>query len=366
MIQAHAVTAPPDLLRISNLTVHFDGAEVLSDLSLSIAPGELFVLLGPSGSGKSTLLRTIAGFTRATAGQIALDGTDVTTLPPHRRPVNTMFQSYALFPHMTVAANIGFGPRQQGLSRARTAALVDAMLALTRLEGLGGRKPHQLSGGQQQRVALARGLAARPRLLLLDEPLSALDRGLRAETRSELMRVNRDTGTGFILVTHDQEEALGMADRIGVLRQGRLEQVGTPRELYEASASRFVATFIGAANVLDGRITPAGFMVPGIGVIRLTEPGRPDTRTGRDPIAIAIRPERIRLGDDPAAENRVTGTVTDRDYAGDAMTLAARLDNGLTLRARQALSDGSNLPLPDPGDRVTLSWRADACMRLPD
>jgi len=359
------VTAAPDLLRLSGLTVHYGGTEVLSDLSLSVAPGELFVLLGPSGSGKSTLLRTIGGFLRPSAGRIVVDGKDVTDLPPHQRPVNTMFQSYALFPHMTVAANIGFGPRQQGLSRAGTAALVDAMLALVRLEGLGNRKPHQLSGGQQQRVALARGLAARPRLLLLDEPLSALDRGLRAETRAELMRVNRDTGTGFILVTHDQEEALGMADRIGVMRRGRMEQVGTPREVYEDSANRFVATFIGSANVLDGRMTPEGLVVPGLGIVRLaaasTRPPAP-----RPPVAVAIRPERIRLGDDPTAENRAGGIVAARDYAGDAVTLTVRLADGLTLRARLALADGSSHRLPDPGDSVALSWRAEACIPLPD
>ncbi len=364
MIQAQAVTAPPDLLRLSNLTVHHGSAEVLSDLSLSIAPGELFVLLGPSGSGKSTLLRTIGGFLRPSAGRIMLDGVDVTALPPHRRPVNTMFQSYALFPHLTVAANIGFGPRQQGLSRAETQALVTEMLALVRLEGLGNRKPHQLSGGQQQRVALARGLAARPRLLLLDEPLSALDRGLRAETRAELRRINRDTGTGFILVTHDQEEALGMADRIGVMRQGRLEQVGTPRAVYEASANRFVATFIGAANVLDGRITQDGFAVPGIGVIRLA--AGPGATPMRDPVAIAIRPERIRIGDGQPAENRVTGTLAERHYAGDAETISVRLANGLVVRARRTLDDQSNQPLPAPGESITLSWPATACITLPD
>ena len=354
-----------DLLRITSLTVRYDGTDALSGLDLTVRAGELFVLLGQSGSGKSTLLRAIGGFVHPAAGRIELDGIDLARLPPHKRPVNTMFQSYALVPHMTVARNIGFGPARQGMGRSEIDALVREMLALVQLDGLGDRKPHQLSGGQQQRVALARGLAARPRLLLLDEPLSALDRGLRAETRAELMRLNRRTGTAFILVTHDQEEALGMADRIGVMHQGRMAQVGTPRALYETPASRFVATFIGSANVLDGRPAGTGFEVPGIGTLRLGGPGSLplDGRTSPDPLsptgeppftpampggdppargttdahpaprAIAIRPERIRLGDDPAAENRVTATVTAIDYAGDS---------------------------------VTLSWRAAACIPVPD
>ncbi len=352
------MSAEPDLLRIRNLTVRHGTAVTLDTLDLTLRPAELFVLLGPSGSGKSTLLRAIGGFVAPAAGRIELDGIDLGPLPPHRRPVNTMFQSYALFPHMTVAANIAFGPRQRGLSRAATDALVTEMLALVRLEGLGERKPHQLSGGQQQRVALARGLAARPRLLLLDEPLSALDRGLRAETRAELMRVNRDTGTAFILVTHDQEEALGMADRIGVMHQGRMAQVGTPHALYEHPANRFVATFIGSANVLDGTAAPQGFTVPGIGLVRVGP--------GTTPHAIAIRPERIRLGDDPTAENRVRGVVRDRDYGGEAITLSVQVPDGPLLRVRQALADGAQGASPAPGEAVTLSWRADACMALPD
>jgi len=362
-----------DLLRITNLTVRYGGTAALSNLDLTVRAGELFVLLGQSGSGKSTLLRAIGGFVRPAAGRIELDGVDLAPLPPHKRPVNTMFQSYALFPHMSVARNIGFGPAQRGVPRREIDALVEQMLALVQLDGLGDRKPHQLSGGQQQRVALARGLAANPLLLLLDEPLSALDRGLRAETRAELMRVNRRTGTGFILVTHDQEEALGMADRIGVMHLGRMAQVGTPRELYEAPASRFVATFIGSANVLDGRATGAGFEAPGIGILRVGAPAPPDTTVR----AIAIRPERIRIGDDQAGENRVPATVTAIDYAGDSVTVSARLPNGAVLRARQALTEGvgahpsgdrrsSPAAIPVPGQAVTLSWRAAACIPLPD
>lgn len=369
------------LLQVSGLTVRYGGTEALANLDLSIRRGELFVLLGGSGSGKSTLLRAIAGFVPPASGRIELDGTDLAPLPPYRRPVNTMFQSYALFPHMTVAANIAFGPRQQGMPRAEAQALAEEMLALVRLEGLGGRKPHQLSGGQQQRVALARSLAPRPRLLLLDEPLSALDRGLRTETREELVRVNRRLGTSFILVTHDQEEALSMADRIGIVHQGRMAQVGTPAEVYETPTSRFVATFMGAANILAGRPDGDGFALDGLGVTlriasaRATCPDEPlagtipGTGTAEAPIPVgtrwvAIRAERIRVGEDAGAENRVVGTLAERAYVGDSLALAVRLANGTLLRVRQALGDGIAGTDQTVGDPVTLSWRADACIPL--
>jgi ABC-type Fe3+/spermidine/putrescine transport system ATPase subunit len=353
--------AATPLLRITGLTVRYGAVEALSALDLSVGAGELFVLLGGSGSGKSTLLRAVAGFVPPAAGRIELDGLDLGPLPPHRRPVNTMFQSYALFPHMSVSANIAFGPRQQGTSRAAAAALAEEMLALVRLDGLGQRRPHQLSGGQQQRVALARSLAGRPRLLLLDEPLSALDRGLRAETRDELMRVNRRTGTSFIVVTHDQEEALTMADRIGIVHQGRIAQVGRPADLYETPASRFVATFMGSANILDGRPAAGGaaFQAPGLGMtLRVRHPPAPDAAW------VAIRAERIRLGDDPAEPNRAEGTIVERSYAGESLGLAVRLDAGATLRVRHPLGQGLNGDLPAVGTRVALSWSADACVPL--
>ncbi|HLB97784.1 MAG TPA: ABC transporter ATP-binding protein, partial [Acetobacteraceae bacterium] len=230
-------TAP--LLRVRGLTVRFGTTTALDGLDLDVLANEMFVLLGGSGSGKTTLLRAIAGFVRPDAGSIALDGTDLRAQSPHKRPVNTMFQSYALFPHMDVAANVGFGLRRQGMPRAAVAARVAEMLALVSLQGFDTRKPHELSGGQQQRVALARSLAPNPRLLLLDEPLSALDRNLRIETRTELARLQRQLGTTFIVVTHDQEEALTLANRIGVMQHGRLAQVGTPAKVYEHPVSRF-------------------------------------------------------------------------------------------------------------------------------
>ena len=245
-----------------------------TSLDLTVRRNELFVLLGGSGSGKTTLLRAIAGFVRPESGRIVLDDADLSGLPPHRRPVNTMFQSYALFPHMSVAANIGFGLRQRGVSRAETRQRVEAMLALVRLEGFGGRRPGELSGGQQQRVALARSLAPSPRLLLLDEPLSALDQGLRRDTRAELVRLRRSLGISFVLVTHDQDEALEMADRIGVMRDGRMAQVGTPAELYELPADRFVAGFLGAANILPCVIDGVSVALPTLGVcVRAAAPG---------------------------------------------------------------------------------------------
>ncbi len=272
-----------------------------------------------------------------------------------------MFQSYALFPHMSVAANIAFGLRQQRLPRSAIAARVEEMLALVRLEGFGPRRPHQLSGGQQQRVALARSLAPRPRLLLLDEPLSALDRNLRAGTRDELLRLQRQLGTSFIVVTHDQEEALSMADRIGVMQAGRLVQVGTPAALYEHPNSRFVAEFLGAANLLPVQVAPdgvhlwlAGLDHP-VHVMHAAPPG---------PALLAIRPERLRLGAG-AGVNQLEGVVVARTYAGETLTHAVQLPDGTRLRVTQALSDGLRADLPAEGDSVALSWAPNAGIVLP-
>ena len=348
-------------LSITGLTVRYGPVIALDRLDLAIRPNELFVLLGGSGSGKSTLLRAIAGLVRPEAGRIVLDGIDLAPLPPHRRPVNTMFQSYALFPHMSVAANIGFGLRQQGLPGAAIAARVADMLALVRLEGFAARRPHQLSGGQQQRVALARSLAPRPRLLLLDEPLSALDRNLRAGTRDELVRLQKALGTSFIVVTHDQEEALGMADRIGVMQDGRLLQVGTPDALYERPNSRFVAEFLGAANLLPVEVAADGLRLrhDGLGLALCAaaqaQPG---------PALLAIRPERLRLGE-AQGPNRLAGAVIARIYSGETLTHAVRLPDGTQLRVTQALADGLRSGLPAVGDDVVLSWPPEAGMLLP-
>jgi putrescine transport system ATP-binding protein len=355
------MTAGP-FLTVSGLFVRYGSATALDHLDLEVRRDELFVLLGASGSGKTTLLRSLGGFVRPDAGRIVLNGTDMTGLPPHRRPVNTMFQSYALFPHMSVAANIGFGLRQRGASRAETRRRVADMLALVRLEGFGARRPGELSGGQQQRVALARSLAPNPALLLLDEPLSALDQALRMDTRAELVRLRRELGISFVLVTHDQDEALEMADRIGVMHNGRMEQVGTPAQLYEAPANRFVASFLGAANILPCVVGADGVSValPGPGVsVRAERPGAPG------PGLLALRSERLRIGGAPEV-NQVDAVVTGCIYAGDALAITVRLADGSVLRARRSLADGLDSARLEPGSPVRVGWRPDACILLPE
>ena len=245
------------LLEISGASKRFGAVTAVDRVFLSIERGEFFALLGPSGCGKTTLLRLIAGFETPNEGRIVIDGTDITAVPPYARPVNMMFQSYALFPHLDVAGNIAFGLKQEGMPRQRRAARVEEMLALVQMTGFAKRRPHELSGGQKQRVALARALAKMPKLLLLDEPLAALDRKLREETRLELMGIQERVGTTFLVVTHDQEEALGLASRIAVMNRGELVQIGTPAEIYERPRSRFVADFVGAVNLFDGRLINA-------------------------------------------------------------------------------------------------------------
>lgn len=327
----------------------------LDGLDLTVRRGELFVLLGGSGSGKTTLLRAVGGFVRPASGSISLNGVDLSRVPPHRRPVNTVFQSGALFPHLSVAANIGFGPRQRGMARAAVAARVAELLALVRLEGYGARRPHELSGGQQQRVALARGLAAEPALLLLDEPLSALDRGLRAETAAELVRLQRRLGTTFIQVTHDQQEALTMADRIGVMRAGRMAQVGTPREIYDAPESQFVAEFMGVSNLWDGVVLADGLTmeVPCLGMVRLARTVSPGSAV------LGVRAERILIGAIPGM-NQMSGVLERTVYAGDTVTHTFRLDDAMKVQVAEpahgaAAREGT----------VALSFPPSACMVVP-
>jgi putrescine transport system ATP-binding protein len=359
-LQGGALTA---LLEITALTVRYGATAALDGLDLTIDRGELFVLLGGSGSGKTTLLRAVAGFVQPEAGQIRLDGQELAGVPPYRRPVNTMFQSYALFPHMTVAENVGFGLR--GMGRAEARARVAAMLDLVAMAGYAARRPHQLSGGQQQRVALARSLAPNPLLLLLDEPLSALDRGLREQTRGELVALQRRLGIGFILVTHDQQEALTMATRIGVMQDGQLRQVGTPAEVYERPASRFVAEFLGAANILPAQVrgrSGQGTALEVCGVpVRAASPA-PDGEA----VLLAIRPERLRIL--PAggpSENRLAGTVTLSAYAGDTLLHTVRLADGTEMRVSAPLGDGLAAARLPPETAVTLSWPPEACILLP-
>ena len=262
----------------------------LDDVSISIRKGEFFTLLGPSGCGKTTLLRLIAGFEMPTSGAILLDGADISDLPPNRRPVNTVFQSYALFPHLTVAENVGFGLTMQGRPKAEVAARVAQMLALVKLEAMAGRKVSQLSGGQQQRVALARALAPQPKVLLLDEPLSALDLKLRKEMQVELKRLQTETGITFVFVTHDQEEALTMSDRIGVMSAGKLQQVGSPKDIYTRPVNRFVASFIGETNFLPATVVEGG--------VRLSTGDTVAVETAASgAVTLAVRPEQVRIGE---------------------------------------------------------------------
>src|SRR5262250_1654774 len=243
------------LVRFDGVSKRFDTAIAVERVSLDIFSGEFFALLGPSGCGKTTLLRLLAGLEMPDEGRILLDGADLATVPPYRRPINMMFQSYALFPHLTVEGNVAFGLKQEGLAKSEITTRVEEMLALVRLEGLGKRKPHQLSGGQRQRVALARSLVKRPRVLLLDEPLAALDKKLRGETQFELMNLQEQLGVTFIVVTHDQEEAMTLSTRIGVMDAGRIVQIGTPKDIYEYPNCKFVAEFIGNVNMFQGQMT---------------------------------------------------------------------------------------------------------------
>ncbi len=330
------------LLRIERLTKRFGAYAAVDALSLDIYPGEFFALLGPSGCGKTTLLRLIAGFERASAGRILLDGVDLAAVPPHRRPVNMMFQSYALFPHLTVAGNVAFGLKQEGLPRSQIAERVAEMLALVRLESFGSRKPHELSGGQRQRVALARSLVKRPRVLLLDEPMAALDKKLRGETQFELMELQRRLGLTFIIVTHDQSEAMTVADRIAVMDRGRLMQVAPPAEIYEQPTSRWVADFIGSVNLFEGRVGPDGTSVEGTALGRLRVAAKIAAEPGAT-VWVAVRPEKLRMAPNSAApdpqsalQDDVAATVVDVAYLGDMSIYRLRTDAGVLLQACSA------------------------------
>src|SRR4051812_13916020 len=329
--RAEAPIAPGmPLLRIEGVVKRFGRFVAVDKLSLDIRAGEFFALLGPSGCGKTTLLRMLAGFETPDAGKILLNGRDIAPVLPHQRPVNMMFQNYALFPHLNVRDNIAFGLRRANVPRHEVAIRVGETMALVKLEGLETRKPDQLSGGQKQRVALARSLARRPQLLLLDEPLAALDRKLRESTQAELIELQRRLGTTFIIVTHDQEEAMIMADRIGVMDSGRLEQLATPRQLYEAPASRWVAGFVGDINLLDGQIEGneghrLTISTRDAGTITAAEPRQPLTKTTA---SLAIRPEKVKVSRrGPVTEstgaiamNRLEGVVIEVNYLGSVTT----------------------------------------------
>ncbi|MGZ2378672.1 ABC transporter ATP-binding protein [Rhizobium brockwellii] len=325
-------------ISIKNVTKRFGDFTAVDNLSLDIYHREFFALLGASGCGKSTLLRMLAGFEQPTSGEIVLDGTDMAGTPPYRRPVNMMFQSYALFPHMTVEKNIAFGLRQDGMAKDEMTDRVLQMLKLVKLEQFASRKPNQLSGGQRQRVALARSLAKRPKVLLLDEPLGALDKKLREETQFELMDLQQNLGLTFVVVTHDQEEAMTMADRIAVMSHGKVVQVATPAEIYEAPNCRFVADFIGDVNIFDGKVASSGNGTVEISVdsgfsVRVAASETPSAGSA---VGFAIRPEKMRVGRTAPANasvNAAKGELWDIAYLGDMTVFHVKLQSGNVVKA---------------------------------
>ncbi len=359
------------LLEIRNATRRFGDFTAVDDVSLEIAAGEFFTLLGPSGCGKTTLLRMIAGFDAPDAGQILLDGHDLAQTPAERRPVHTVFQSYALFPHMTVAANVAFPLRMARVPAPEIKKRVARALENVRLQQLGGRYPDELSGGQKQRVAIARALINRPRLLLLDEPLAALDLKLREQMQLELINLQKEVGITFVYVTHDQGEALALSHRIAVMNEGRVAQVGEPDAIYEFPESRFVADFIGTCNVLEATVKTAapageiGLEIAGLGEVAAFSP-RPVQAGERG--ALALRPEKVRIDAHLTAlpgENLFSGTVHDQLYLGDVTVYIVELGNGLLLEALRPNSAARGTRFFEVGDPVQVAWRFDAARFLP-
>jgi len=381
-IMAEEISAPAPqvaafdvpLLRFEAVVKKFGVVRAVDGVSLDIRAGEFFALLGPSGCGKTTLLRMLAGFETPDEGRILLDGNDIAQVLPHQRPINMMFQNYALFPHLSVRDNIAFGLKRAGMPRPGIDARVAEMVALVKLEGLEKRRPDQLSGGQKQRVALARSLARRPQVLLLDEPLAALDKKLRESTQAELLALQRRLGMTFIIVTHDQEEAMTVADRIGVMDRGRLEQVARPRELYEAPNSRWIAEFVGDVNIFEGEVGPgeAGRLAVttrDAGTIIVAEPRQPVTKAI---VSVAIRPEKIKLSRrGPASDainahaiNRLEGVVTEVSYLGGLTTYKIKLETGAVLRSSMANTARLDVDAYGASDRVIAWFTPDDCVVL--
>ncbi|WP_313290708.1 ABC transporter ATP-binding protein [Stutzerimonas nitrititolerans] len=356
------------LLKIDRVTKKFDETVAVDDVSLNIHQGEIFALLGGSGSGKSTLLRMLAGFERPTEGRIFLDGQDITDLPPYERPINMMFQSYALFPHMTVAQNIAFGLKQDGLSKAEIEERVNEMLGLVQMTQYAKRKPHQLSGGQRQRVALARSLAKRPKLLLLDEPMGALDKKLRSRMQLELVQIIERVGVTCVMVTHDQEEAMTMAERIAIMHIGWIAQVGSPMDIYETPASRLVCEFIGNVNLFDGELIEDA---EDHAVIACPQLERPiyvghgiSTRAQDKRVTFALRPEKLLMSiEKPELEladyNWVQGTVHDIAYLGGHSVYYIKLESGLMLQAFVANAE-RHVKWPTWEEQVYVHWLSDS------
>ena len=362
--------ATPQIV-IESVTKTFGGFSAVDGVTLKIFKGEMFALVGASGCGKTTLLRMLAGFATPTGGRIMIEGVDMTAVPPHQRPVNMMFQSYALFPHMTVGENVGYGLRRLALARAVRSQRVQEALDMVQLGALAKRKPHQLSGGQRQRVALARARIRRPKVLLLDEPLSALDKKLREQTQFELMNIQSQVGITFVFVTHDQDEAMALSTRIAVMNRGQVVQVGTPSEIYEFPQSRFVADFIGTTNLFEGTVNATQ---PGHIVVRSTEAGCDliVDETGRfgsgQRVWVALRPEKIRLSKQPLGGDRVNqmkGTVWELGYLGNRSTYRIKTETGKLVTVFAQNERRTSEWSIDWSDEVYLSWTANCAVLLP-
>ena len=355
---------------IDGVSKTYGAATAVDNVSLSIYKGEMFALVGASGCGKTTLLRMLAGFALPSSGRICIDGVDMAAVPPHERPVNMMFQSYALFPHMTVEANVGYGLRRLPLSDGERRQRTQEALEMVQLGALGARKPHQLSGGQRQCVALARALIRRPKVLLLDEPLSALDKKLREQTQFELIDLQQKVGITFIVVTHDQDEAMALATRIAVMDRGQVAQVGTPAEIYEFPRSRFVADFVGTTNLFEGTVSACE---PGLITVHCAETGCEllVDDEGRFNVGqrvwVALRPEKVRLGKEPssaARTNQLRGTVWELGYLGNRSTYRIRTSSGKLVTVFAQNERRTSEAAIDWSDEVFVSWSADAAVLL--
>lgn len=362
-------TALRALLEIRNLTKAFDGQHAVDDVSLTIYQGEIFALLGPSGCGKSTLLRLLAGFEQPTAGKILLDGNDLVNVPPYQRPINMMFQSYALFPHMTVEQNIAFGLKQDRLAKEEIRQRVEEMLNLVHMQEYAKRKPHQLSGGQRQRVALARSLAKRPRLLLLDEPMGALDKKLRDRMQLEVVDILERVGVTCVMVTHDQEEAMTMAGRIAIMNRGKFVQIGEPEEIYEHPTTRYSAEFIGSVNMFQGLLkgrTADGLILESPGLEHPLKVTTDNSVLDGVPVYVALRPEKVQLCQrlPVSRHNCATGEVVHIAYLGDLSIYHVRLHNGQMISVQWQNANRYRKDSPTWGDQVCLQWAVESCVVL--
>lgn len=359
-------------IRIRNVSKRFGDFLAVDDINLDIKRGELFAILGGSGCGKTTLLRMLAGFESPSAGTIEIDGVDITTLPPYERPVNMMFQSYAVFPHMDVAANVAYGLKKEGRPAAEIASRVDEALALVQMQDFHGREPDQLSGGQRQRVALARALIKRPKVLLLDEPLAALDKKLREQTQFELMNIQDELGVTFVVVTHDQEEAMILSTRIAVMNQGRFLQVGEPKEVYEYPTNRFVADFIGTINTFEGTVTHVGEDSVSVAAdeagSELRALGTHQLDVGQD-VCIAIRPEKIFISKrepDNDDDTKMRGVVEDLGYFGNISLYRIRLESGKIIQVSAQNRTRSAQRFLEWDDEIWISWHPRSAVVLTD